>query len=376
MCVPGRTHADGTSGVVELVAVTTTSAPRIASSAAIARAPGWAAASSRAAPWSRPTFRISPNLRSAVSARRCAAACGPEPKTASTSASARASNRTESALQAEVRASVAARASSVASGRPVTNSKTVRKPWRRSSPSAWLAGLTLMTLTLSRPSSGSAPEIRNVPAPSPRSMWPRTGATAAPRETIARAAAIASATRTGSTAMISSRLKCRIESDTGFLANPGQLLEQIHRLLAARDREFEDEVAVAEPAVAEASRPPQSGARRAADEDGKPAIVVRPGREMKAREVIELAVELGLVALPKCAHGGERFVRDAGPPAMRNAHEVGFALKPAQAGANDQTTTGQPVGGREHLGEDERMPVGHDQYRGTDRYPPGDPGHV
>src|SRR5712671_6582008 len=81
--------------------------------------------------------------------------------------------------------------------------------------------------------------MRNVPAPSPRSMWARTGATAAPRETIASARAMASATSTGSRAKISSRVKCLY---TRFLADAGQRLEQLHRLLATRDGKLEDEV--------------------------------------------------------------------------------------------------------------------------------------
>ena len=102
--------------------------------------------------------------------------------------------RSETALQAAVRTSVAARASSVASGRPVLHSKAVSEPCRRSSPRGRVCGRTLITLTLSRSSSVSAPEMRKIPAPSPRSMCDRTGATAAPRETMASAAAIASAT--------------------------------------------------------------------------------------------------------------------------------------------------------------------------------------
>src|SRR5216683_2310385 len=240
MCVPGSTAAVGKSGEVELVVVTTTCAPRIASSALIALAPVCRAARSLAASWFRPTIRISPNSRSRVIARRCAAACGPVPKTVSTVASGRASSRSETALHAEVRTSVAARASSVAIGRPVLDSKAVREPWRRSSPSAGLLGRTLITLTVSTSKSVSTPEMRKVPAPPPRSMWARIGAMAAPRDTMPSAAAIASATRAGSSAMISSRLKFLY---TCFLANRCQRLEEFHRFLATRDRELEDEVA-------------------------------------------------------------------------------------------------------------------------------------
>src|SRR5207253_11067348 len=139
-----------------------------------------------------------------------------------------------------VRASVAARASRVASGRPVLDSKTVSEPCRRSRPRAGFRGRTLITLTLRRSSSFSAPEMRKMPAPSPRSMCARTGAMAAPRDTMASEAAIASATRAGSTAMISSRLKCL---DTRFLADTGQRFEQRHRLFAPRDGELEDKMA-------------------------------------------------------------------------------------------------------------------------------------
>src|SRR5579859_2784600 len=94
-------------------------------------------------------------------------------------------------------------------------------------------------------------------------MCVRTGATAAPRETFASASAIASATRRGSRAKIASRSKWRWDSplgardlakpdrcappgwrssDTRLFANGGERLEEVHRLLAARDGELEHEV--------------------------------------------------------------------------------------------------------------------------------------
>src|ERR1700694_1641997 len=183
---------------------------------------------------------MSLNSRSRVIARRCPAACGPVPKMVNTVSSARASSRSETALHAAVRTSVAARASSVASGRPVLDSKTVSEPRRRSRPRAGVLGRTLITLTLSTSNSVSTPEIRKVPAPSPRSMCARIGATAAPRETMPSAAAIASATLEGSIAMMSSRVKLLY---TCFLADAGERFEKRHRLLAPGDRELKDEMA-------------------------------------------------------------------------------------------------------------------------------------
>src|SRR5258706_10944047 len=52
---------------------------------------------------------------------------------------------------------------------------------------------------------------------------------------------IASKTRRGSTASMSSRLKWR-GSDTGLLPDRREGLEEVHRLLSAGDRELKDQV--------------------------------------------------------------------------------------------------------------------------------------
>src|SRR5437870_238901 len=118
-------------------------------------------------------------------------------------------------------------------------------------------------------------------------MCPRTGATAAPRATIASASPIASATSRGSSAKMSSREEC------------------LHL--------FEGLV-VADPAVAEAHRAPKSGRRRAADQDREPAVRVRPRRKAEAGEIVDLTVKFRLARVPARAERRQALVRDLRAP--------------------------------------------------------------
>src|SRR5581483_1377248 len=429
--VPGATSEALNSGVVLFVAPTMTPAP----------------ASALATSSPRPTTRTSRNSHSAVSARTCASDCGPRPNTVRTSASGRASRRIETALPAAVRTRVTAWASSVAIGRPVEISNAVSEPCRRSRPRPAFAGTTLMTFTVKMSNAGSAPEMKYESAPSPRPTCARIGAMASPPDTIANADSTASNTSRGSSASTSAALKWR-GSDIRLFSDGGQRLEQVHRLLAARDRELEDEVVdtelggtpeirddvgaqasewrpardrelaglppglggrvrhlrrvvrdlqagahrdrdlvaapprfrglapeladrrlellegqrVADPPVAEPDRAPQRRLRRAAHQHREVAAVVRPGREVEA---------LGL-AVPAGAHDREVLVRYARPLPVRHDHELRLRLEPAEPDAGDHAAAGERVRGGQHLRQQQRVPVRHDQDRGADLDARGD----
>jgi alkanesulfonate monooxygenase SsuD/methylene tetrahydromethanopterin reductase-like flavin-dependent oxidoreductase (luciferase family) len=71
-------------------------------------------------------------------------------------------------------------------------------------------------------------------------------------------------------------------------------LSQLSRQLAERDLELLERLPIADPAVSETRRPAKGGSRRPADQDGQPAILIRPRRKVKSLEVIDLTVELSL----------------------------------------------------------------------------------
>ena len=136
MCVPGASQAPDSTGVCELVATTTTSAPRTASSAdAAARIPNCRA---KDAAFRGLHTRTSRNVRTRRSASRWLRAWTPEPRMPSTAASGRASSRVATADTAAVRISVMSRPSIVTSGSPVSGRKSRIIAWWLGMP--WLLG--------------------------------------------------------------------------------------------------------------------------------------------------------------------------------------------------------------------------------------------
>ena len=121
-----------TTGSREDVAVTTTSAPRTASSAVAVASTGngavASAAKARACSGVRLQTRARANGLTFAIACRCDRAWTPEPRIASSCASSRASIRVATAETAAVRISVTADASSSARGAPVSPSNSSTPP--------------------------------------------------------------------------------------------------------------------------------------------------------------------------------------------------------------------------------------------------------
>jgi len=142
---PGATHERSMTGSVEVVAVTTRSAPRIACAAlgigSISQAT-WLCISSarvRARSMFRLATRTRRRVRTAAMARRCVRACTPAPMMAKSPASPRASKRVARPETAAVRMAVMAEAFISASSSPVVPSNNSTLPWCMSLPRAELS---------------------------------------------------------------------------------------------------------------------------------------------------------------------------------------------------------------------------------------------
>jgi len=141
-CAPSFSHSRRSTGSTELVAVTTTSASRTASSALPTASTPDSAASASACVAVGEKIRIWSKSRTSRIASRCVRACTPAPRMPSSRASSRASSRVATADTAAVRIAVIAEAFMIARVSPVSPSKSVTVPWCASRPRLGLSGKT------------------------------------------------------------------------------------------------------------------------------------------------------------------------------------------------------------------------------------------
>src|ERR1039457_4475407 len=192
-CAPGATQASSTTGVAEVVASTTTSAPRTASAALRHTRTGAADSAANCRTWSGVGLqsRTSEKERHSVNAARWLRACTPEPRMASTAASARTMYFAETAETAAVRISVMRRPSIRAMSAPVSGSSSRMLARWVGKPRAWLAPITATSLAPSTAGSRTNPGMAAKRAASPISTTGRTGCTTWPDENAASVVSIA-----------------------------------------------------------------------------------------------------------------------------------------------------------------------------------------
>ena len=103
-------------------------------------------------------------------------------------------------------------------------------------------------------------------------------------------------------------------------------------------------------------------------------------RRTRAQDAVgergELALEGGLILAPEGTHGTDRVVGATTPLGEGDADGVELLLEPADADAESHATAGEHVEGGQLLGQDHRVPLGHDQDAGRQVDGRGHPGQV